>query len=131
VVVVPNTAGDLNRVLLAYDDSPKAREALFVATYLAGRWGVELVVLTVTEDDRAARDAFAHAKSYLEDHGVQATYVRARGPVATTILTVAEERAVDLIVVGGYGFGPLAELARGSTVEQVLRSSAWPVLVCQ
>jgi nucleotide-binding universal stress UspA family protein len=131
VVVVPNTAADLNRVLLAYDDSPKAREALFVATYLAGRWDVPLVVLTVTEDDRAARDASAHAKGYLEDHGVQATYIRERGPVATTILTVAEEQAADLIILGGYGLGPVAELAWGSTVEEILRSSAWPVLVCQ
>jgi nucleotide-binding universal stress UspA family protein len=131
VVVVPKTAADLNRVLLAYDDSPKAREALFVATYLAGRWDASLVVLTATEDDRAAEDAFAYAKSYLKDHGVQATYIRERGPVATTILTVAEEQASDLIVVGGYGHGPMAELARGSTIGQVLRSSAWPVLVCQ
>ena len=34
-----------SRALLAYDGSPKSQEALFVATYLAGRWRIPLVVV--------------------------------------------------------------------------------------
>jgi hypothetical protein len=37
VAAVPMSMVRLDRVLLAYDGSPKATEALFVATYLAGR----------------------------------------------------------------------------------------------
>ena len=47
----------LNRALLAYDGSPKAREALFVATYLAGRWQISLpvaeTILRVCEENQS------------------------------------------------------------------------------
>jgi nucleotide-binding universal stress UspA family protein len=131
VVVVPRATEGLQRALLAYDGSPKAREALFVATYLASRWGVSLTVLTVTESDDAAQEVLDDARAYLSDHQVQATLLHERGPVAATILVSAEEQATDLILLGGYGDTPVAELALGSAVEEVLRSSVWPVLVCQ
>jgi nucleotide-binding universal stress UspA family protein len=131
VVAVPKSMVRLDRVLLAYDGSPKATEALFVATYLAARWDISLVVLAVMEDEQRARDALLYARTYTEDHKVQATTVQERGLVAETILVVAEEEGADLIVMGGYGSGPLVEFALGSTVEQVLRSSSWPVLICQ
>jgi nucleotide-binding universal stress UspA family protein len=117
--------------LLAYDDSPKAQEALFVATYLACCWDVTLVVLTIPEGEQVADDALARARGYLQDRGVQADFVQERGPTATEILVTAEQKAVDLIVMGGYGFSPIVESAFGSTVGDVLRSSVCPVLICQ
>ena len=45
---VPDQSHRFKRALLAYDGSPKAREALFVATYLAGRWSMPLVVCCPT-----------------------------------------------------------------------------------
>jgi nucleotide-binding universal stress UspA family protein len=128
VVTVPKHVAGLDRVLLAYDGSPKAAEALFVGTYLAGRWDVPLVVLAVMDDPG---DTLLSAQSYAEDHGVQVIPVGERGPVAEMILVVAEEQNVDLVVMGGYRAAPVVEFALGSTVERVLRSSSWPVLVCQ
>ena len=37
-VVPDGSQSDYSRPLLAYDDNPKADEALFVATYFASRW---------------------------------------------------------------------------------------------
>ena len=79
----------------------------------------------------SAQEALDSARDHLRGHGIQASFVHERGLVAETILVIAEEQAADLILLGGYGFGPVAELALGSTVEEILRSSAWPVLVCQ
>jgi nucleotide-binding universal stress UspA family protein len=118
-------------MLLAYDGSPKAEEALYVATYVASRWEIPLVVLTATEDYQAAGEPLTHAQGYLEAHGVQAVFVRGHGRAAESILHQAEKEDVDLIVMGGYGFGPILEFTFGSTVERVLRSCIWPVLVCQ
>lgn len=104
----------------------------FVATYLAGRWDIPLLVLTVVEeDDRLAEETVAYAQAYAEGHGVQVTRVEKRGPVAGAILLAAGETASDLIVVGGYGSSPMVEWALGSTVEEILQSTRWPVLVCQ
>jgi hypothetical protein len=56
VLVVPNVVSPLDRILLAYDGGPKAKQALYIATYLAGWWHVSLVVVTVSEEDREASD---------------------------------------------------------------------------
>lgn len=128
VLAVPRTSCCLSRALLAYDGSPKADEALFVAAYLSGRCGVSLAVVNVTENGGEASES---ARSYLETHGVQATFVQESGPVAETILKVAEGEGCGLLIMGGYGFGPVLEVVLGSVVDQVLRESRLPILVCR
>jgi nucleotide-binding universal stress UspA family protein len=44
---------------------------------------------------------------------------------------VAEEHDCDLIVTGGYGRTPVAKAILGSTVDELLRASKWPLLVCR
>ncbi len=131
VLAVPESSSHLARVLLAYDGSPKADEALFVATYLSGRWNIPLTVVTVIEMGRTTSDTLARAQKYLETHGVQAAFVKESGPVAEAILKTAEEHQSDLIVMGGYGFRPVLEVVVGSAVDQILRASRRPVLICR
>jgi nucleotide-binding universal stress UspA family protein len=131
VLAVPNAATPLARALLAYDGSPKAQEALYVATYLSGRWGVPLVVVTVREDDLAASETLARARQYLASRGVEATFLEERGPAAGAIAITAEERDCDLIVMGGYGSSPVLEVVLGSTVDEVLRTIRRPMLICR
>ena len=131
VLAVPRTFSPLSHALLAYDGSPKAREALFVSTYLAGQWRIPLTVVTILEGDRVTLEPSAQARDYLETHGVPATFVQARGSVAEAILQTAEEQACDLILMGGYGHSPVVEVVLGSVVDQVLRASRQPVLVCR
>ena len=130
VLAVPGPVSRLERALLAYDGSPKADEALFVATYLAGRWNMSLVVVTV-ESERTKPETIGRAQSYLETHGVQATYIQERWPVAEAILQTAEEHESDLILMGSYGPHPLLEAMRDSTVNHVLRASRRPMLICR
>ncbi len=104
----------LGRALLAYDGSPKADEALFVATYLSGQWNIPLIAVTVIETGRTTSDTLARAQEYLETHGVQAAFVKESGPVAETILNTADEHQSDLIIMGGYGFDPVLEVVLGS-----------------
>ena len=131
ILAVPGDARTVDRVLLAYDGSVKAKEALFVATYLAERWPVQLAVITLHENDRAAGDIQDFARKYLEMHEVQAVCVRERGPAAEAVLKTAGQLASDLIVMGGYGYKPVVEVVLGSTVNRVLRESDRPVLICR
>lgn len=131
VLVVAGPKSRLNRVLLAFDGSPKAKEALFVATYLAGQRNVPLVVVTVMGSDQKTHDTLSHARDYVETRGVEGTYLEARGPVAVEILIAAEENDCDLIIMGGYGISPFREIAYGSTVGEILRSSSRSVLICR
>jgi nucleotide-binding universal stress UspA family protein len=131
VLMVPGTTPRLRRALLAYDGSPKSEEALFVATYLTVRWNIPLIVVTVMEMGRTTSDTFVRAQRYLEARGKQATFVKDHGSVPDVIVRAAEAHGCDLIIMGGYGFSPVVEIVVGSAVDEVLRTSREPVLICR
>jgi nucleotide-binding universal stress UspA family protein len=130
-LAVPGAISPLEQALLAYDGSPKAQEALFVATYLAGQWRIPLVVVSTSDDERVTSARLSEAGEYLQRHAVQATFVTRNGPPAEAILRTAEAHGCDLILLGGYGRRPLAEVILGSTVDELLRTSPWPMLICR
>ena len=103
-----------------------------MAAYLAGQWEIPLAVVAVEEEQRFAADpALQRAQSYLQTHRIEATYVSASGPAAKAILTSVEEHSGNLIIMGGYGRSPVLEVVLGSTVDEVLRTNRWPVLICR
>ncbi len=130
VMAVPQAIPTMRRVLLAYDDSPKAQEALFVATYLATAWESALVVLTVKEPPEGEKIQ-ARARQHLEKRKVQAEFIQRAGDAATAILTAAQEHECDLLIMGGYERAPALEAVLGSTVDRILQESAIPVLTCR
>jgi nucleotide-binding universal stress UspA family protein len=119
--------------MLAYDGSPKADEALLVAASLCRpeRWNFSLTVVTVMEGERTTPETLARAQIYLAPNEVKATFVPVSGPIAETILKTATAQKSDLIIMGSYGFNPVLEIALGSAVDQVLRASRLPVLICR
>jgi len=131
VLATPNTISPLNRALLAYDGSLKAREALYVATYLVSKWGIPLVVLCVTGNDGVEEQTINQAKDYLEEHGAAASYNIQSGPVAETILQVHQDYKCDFIIIGGYGQSPVREVVLGSIVDKLLQESSIPMLICR
>jgi nucleotide-binding universal stress UspA family protein len=131
VLAVPGAATRLDRALLAFDGSSKSEEALYLATYLAGRWKIPLVVLTVREGDRVGEETLGRAVEYARDHDVEPVSELKTGPVDEAILAAAREHACNLILMGGYGLSPLLEFALGSAVDKVLRKAEVPVLICR
>jgi len=131
VLAAPGAWSHLDSALLAYDGSRKSEEALFVAAYLAVRWGVSLTVVTVIEPGRASADTLARAKNYLDRRKAQAVLIKESGPVAEAILKTAQAQQCDLIIMGSYGFNPVLEVMLGSAVDRVLRESRQPILVCR
>jgi nucleotide-binding universal stress UspA family protein len=131
VLAVPEASGDIRRAVLAYDGSAKAREALFIAAYLAEAHAVELTVMMVADSASAESEALEHARNYLEMHEVTADYLTLSGAPAVAIGQAADEREADLVLIGGYGMRPALEAVLGSTVDGVLRQSRRPVLICR
>jgi nucleotide-binding universal stress UspA family protein len=132
ILAVTATASPLDSILLAYDGSAKAKEALFVAAYFGGQWRVPLTVLSVTEESaEATNTALQRARKYLESQQIEATYIQRNGLATEAILETAREQGNNLIMMGGHSHPPLVEVVMGSTVNTILRSSPWPVLVCR
>jgi nucleotide-binding universal stress UspA family protein len=131
VLAVPSVATNLESALLAYDGSSKAQEALFIAAYLAGKWGIKLSVITANEDPSTGSRIQADAKDYLENQGIEAAYANPPGPAAEAILECTSKQDCELIIMGGYSRQPVVEVVLGSVVDQVLRGTRKPVLICR
>jgi nucleotide-binding universal stress UspA family protein len=130
ILTVPGKTTSLNRALLAYDGGRKSQEALYVASYLANRWKVQLTVISVDEHGFTAQDMLDGAQKYLDEHRVQAQMILRHGPIAEAILEAAGEVESDVLVLGGYGRQVLPEIVLGSVVDEVLRKAGLPVFIC-
>jgi len=131
LLMVPGPATAMHHGLLAYDGSAKAQEALFVATYLAGRWKGDLTIVTVMEAGRVSDETLGVAYECTRRRGVAAECIQANGPIAAAILETAAAQDVDHLILGGYGYSPVVEVVLGSAVDEVLRKTELPVLICR
>lgn len=132
VLAVPRMANKLERTLVAYDGSPKADEALFLASYLNCCWNTELIVVGSTDQgDEAQNRTLDKARAYLHEHDQKIQFVWQKGPAGDMILQTAKDYEVDLLLMGGYGKPAWVSAMMGSTVDKVLREFKGPTLVCR
>lgn len=137
--------GPISKILLAYDGSPGARDALRVTADLAVSSGAEVVMVHVvdlpsgflgrddipTEVRERSEHALAGGAAQLREHGVAKTDgYTVPGPNPAVVLH-DEARALDadLIVVGGSHRGGLQQIFVGTTAEAVLDGAPCPVVV--
>jgi len=117
--------------MLAFDNSPKSREALFLAAYLTSQWKTSLVVFSASENARINNDNQWIARQYLESRQIEAELITKTGVSGELIVNAAKNLGIDLILMGGYGLKPVLQVVLGSTVDKVLRDSLKPVLICR
>ena len=125
----------INTILVAYDD-PSSQTLGRAADY-AEVLGSTLVVTNVApltdagreESLRLSHKRLAEARSFLDERGVTADLVPTLGAPADAIVALAEERGVDLIVVGSRHKGFFERLVEGSVNQDVLRRAGCDVLV--
>jgi nucleotide-binding universal stress UspA family protein len=129
VLGVPEMAREFKRALLAYDGSPLAKEALFVATYFAEIWKTELIVFTALDGTRVNTDVQDYVRRYLELHEVEAKYFTSELSARDRLRNIVEDYEIDLMLMGSYGASALRQLFIGSTVDIMLRESRVPVFI--
>jgi nucleotide-binding universal stress UspA family protein len=131
VFIAPETYQSLDRILLAYDDSPHANHALQWAADVATTLQLPIVVLSVHKQTGEASVNVLKAKEYLSAYPVQVTPVSLTryGQIADDILWVASDHKCNLIVMGAYGHSPLREMVLGSTTEKVMNETTVPLLL--
>jgi nucleotide-binding universal stress UspA family protein len=125
----------INTILVAYDD-PSSQTLGRAADY-AEALSARLIVTNVAppkdsspeDSQRIARDRLEQARSYLEERKVEGEYVATAGAPADAIVRLAQERGVDLIVVGSRHKRFFERLVEGSVNQNVLRRAGCDVLV--
>ena len=134
----------LTRILLPTDFSDTAQHALDYARELAGRFGASVHLLHVVPDPMQnwATEAMpvvsdlaerwkADAERRLEEirlDGPQTVRAVRIGHAFVEILQYAADNAIDMIVMGTHGRGPVEHLLLGSVAEKVVRKASCPVL---
>ena len=131
ILAVPGPALPLKKALLAYNGSAKADEALYIAAYMASKWQLPLAVLTINNMDIDAEAVQRNAREYLDNSNTPAEYIIEESAVVESILQTAQEQECNLILIGGYKASPVIEIVRGSLVDQILRETSVPVLICR
>lgn len=139
----------IQKILVPFDVSPHAAEALAYAADLARLYAASLRIVYVDQPLTynlpegyavASPEQLAEIAAYFERdvaHARQAALASGaplvetavlRGEAASEILNYAKQGAYDLIVMGTHGRTGLPHLLLGSVAEKVLRSAHCPVL---
>ena len=131
ILTVPGRATSLQSAVLAFDGSPKAREAMYLAAYISGQWGTELTVLTSAVGTARPQKIQREAQNYLKRYHISARYLLTGRPVPEELRDRCDQGEFDLILIGGYGTAPVLEVVLGSVVDRVLREVQLPILICR
>ena len=123
----------LRKIVVGYDFSDHADDALAWATDLARALGSQVALAHVTEADSPDNpdvEALRHRLAAVADNvGPEvASHVLVGSDIAETIVRFADQIDADAIVVGTRGLGSVARLFLGSVADGVLRKAACPVI---
>ena len=144
-------------ILVALDESDKSRRAVDLTADLAKRYGAEVVVERIWEDEvmvaalassatapspaapsPAAPDARRDGLLEIEVERLRKAGVTVRGevrrsggPVGDEIVAAAREAGADLIVMGSRGLSDAGALVVGSASHRVLELAHCPVLIAR
>ncbi len=127
------------KILIGFDDSEQARDAVAFAQVIGAETGAELVVATVLPQDplTGERDVFPSqsdarmeraAEEVSAAVGARPLTVPSASP-ARGLHRLAEELEADLIVVGSSQHGGLGRAVAGTTAQRLLHGSPCAVAV--
>ncbi|HZZ73832.1 MAG TPA: universal stress protein [Pirellulales bacterium] len=137
---------ELRKILVPTDFSDTSAVALTYAKELATAFKASIHLLHVMVEwlpdgfvpyspelfrdiEQAAHKQLGEILSAEEQQQYQAQLVvRSGSSEFIEILHYAREQAVDLIVIGTHGRGPIAHMLLGSVAEKVVRKASCPVL---
>lgn len=130
--------GDSMKILVGYDGSNSAKEALNLAKIHAKTFGATVDVVTSmekgTESQREeieqAESALEWAKSLFDEQDIPCdTHLLIRGLAAgEDLVEFAEEHQIDEIIVGVKRRSKVGKLLMGSTAQYVILKASCPVV---
>src|SRR5436190_5287900 len=129
------------RILVPLDLLPAGEVKLPVAEEQARAIGAHLILLHVLPERAAGYDGSvtpeeSRARAYLDSivlrlrgEGIDALPLVRFGPVAPTVVEVAREHQVGLIIIGSNVRGGLARLFPGAIADEIVHNAPCPVLL--
>ena len=119
------------RIGICWDGSRLAARALHDAMPLLQQADT-LITITLNASEVPAEASPTELPKYLARHSLSASTLSLeadRGDVQSSILSVAADESLDLLVMGGYGHARLQETVFGGVTREMFRSMTIPVLM--
>lgn len=131
VVVVPQSPSSNRDILVAYDGSRPASQALFAFVQLGLAQGRNLHILSATPGAEESESIAQPACDFLSLHNIhsQIHAFPSDGAMAKIILSLIDELDVGLLVAGAYGKSRMRELILGSTTKRLTEESHVPIFM--
>ncbi|MGW4769022.1 universal stress protein [Nocardia sp. NPDC004278] len=144
-----HTGGVFQRIVVGYDDSPGAREALRLALELAAEHRSALTVVAVEEhrplyrpvigeieeersvEEEASRRWLAAAAATAAERGIAIEAEIRAGHSARELAIAATHHVADLLVLGRSGHSAIWGRFIGTTAEKAARHADCSVLIAQ
>jgi nucleotide-binding universal stress UspA family protein len=125
---------ELSSVLVPLDGSPFAESVLPYVENLAGRLGLEVVLVQALRSDEqeAARDASRYLENIAErlgGIGIKARWEVITGDAAQEIAKLAQQAPDTMIALASHSRSGISRWVTGSVAEELLRESGNPVLI--
>lgn len=130
IFITPQDFERIRKIIVAYDGSDKANNALQLTGFFAAQLSIPVTVLTL-HDNEQIRSKFLHeAATYLEPYTIQMETVGLPGSPEMEIVNFSKGNDFGLIIMGAFGHSRIREAILGSTTEQVMRKSQIPLMLC-
>ena len=138
---------NIRRILCPFDFSEVSERALRIAKDLKGLFSSELyIVHIIPEDvlnkkiemndgryqsllDAMHEDSVKALRTLINEDELGVTVLTEKGVPAREIVSLSDEKDIDLVVMGARGLGLIKGMLIGSVTDSVLKSSFCPVLV--
>jgi nucleotide-binding universal stress UspA family protein len=131
LLIVAGDVSSLNKPLLVWEDNEKSNLALMAAAYVAGQWKLPIVVLACDDSSTQSPESIEKLHDYLVEFDLEVTYLSGKTGSTDEILSIVDERRCDWIITGGYDRSALREIVVGTSLDELLRRSTIPILICQ
>lgn len=102
-----------------------------VPLWIEGDMGRALPDVYLRELEAEVHQSLVTRQQRVRDAGLQAEIVQVHGIPFQTIVDIARDRRVDLIVMGTHGRTGLKHVLLGSVAEKVVRLAHCPVLIAR
>jgi nucleotide-binding universal stress UspA family protein len=117
------------RIMFAFDGGAMTRRGVDIVAASPLFRGLPILLLMSGKASADASRKLEAAREKLDRAGFDVESVLIPGDAETVIARTAQERDIDLMIMGAFGHSPLRSLLFGSKTADLLRSSTLPTLL--
>ena len=129
VLAVPDSVRNIEKVLVAYDNSIPAAKAVHMFLLL-GIWNAcDITLLTVNDDAEAGQNLLENLQDFFGSYGITPNLVVKDGHPDDAVKAYIAANDIDMLVMGAYGRKSVREFFVGSVTQHLIQETTIPLFL--